>query len=190
MLIKDVFVTTNDGVYTLFKALYPDTYTTFYSDIDPTIVNEYFMTLYGTRTAIDTLSTNRDNIINMVIYRHIKKWQSIYNDLFGNYTPITNYSVTETHTGGKTNTYTKGTTVTDQVQGFNSSDFVTSTKSINDGNDTDVTVYDNYTIAKNGYYNIDVADMISNDVKIRQLYLFYDIIDADIINDISLSIYA
>lgn len=118
----------------------------------------------------DVLQSANKRMATIIINRFSKNWISIYNAYITEYEPLENYSMVEQENVNAKNTQTNSN------KGFNSSDFVETTKSVNESDSTD----NQRDLTRSGNIGVTTSQqMLQSEIELRKFDLwkriFYDI---------------
>jgi len=190
MKFNEAFTASN-GIYTIFKEQFPEKYTLFYNDIEPSDNDMYLFYKYGEKTVVNLISDNYPNLttaIKLVISLHLSQWEKAYNTLTKEYDFTTPYTRKTENSGTDKTERKTDTTDTNKNLAFNSEDFVNNEQAITDGKTVDTTTHGKTVTVSGNIGNKTFAELVSSELETAKSNL-YSIIEHDIINEITLPIY-
>lgn len=190
MKLNEAFTKTS-GVYTIFKNVFPEKYALFYGDIEPSDTDFYFYYKYGNKTVVSLIEDNYPNLttaIKLVISIHLSQWEKAYNTLAKEYDFTSPYTRKTENSGTDTTERKTDNTDTNKNMAFNSDDFVNNEQNITDGKTVDTTTHGKVTTVSGNIGNKTFHELVSSELETARINL-YNIIEKDIIDEITLPIY-
>lgn len=190
MKIKELF-TLSTGVYSIFKTYFPEKYALFYNDIETADLDNYFLYKYGEKTVVPFLENNETNLsgaVKLILNLHMAQWQKEYEVLTSDYDFLAPYKNVTVKSGSDENVAKTDDTDTNSTKGFNSDDYVGNEQNVTDGKKVTTTTYGSKIEISGNTGNKTYSELISSELEIAKTTL-YSIIENDIVNDVTLSIY-
>lgn len=189
MKIKDLFVSEDLGIFTIFAEDFQQQFNTLFGGQTASNVNKMVLFLYGEKNVLP--SVNADNwgvIVEMIIQQRLTGWLKQNDALNVEYSVLTPNKTVETvsHTGDR-NTTKNGQRLSAN-KAFNDNDFSDNERDTDTDTGTETETYntERVTLGSNG--SSPVSETILQEVKLRQYNLQKAIITA-IVNEITNDIY-
>lgn len=182
--IKEIFE--SKGIFTIFAENYSEQYNQIFGDVIPENLDMYAIFRWGNMQAVSNLTPeNAPQIVVAYIAVKLTRWLALAKTYNANYTPLAVSRETRTKQGTLKTVGTSESTDLNAAKVFNDNDFVNDNKSTSNRDDSKTDTYDLTEIVER---QGGAADL-QNEIKIRRSMDLQNEIIADIIKELTLSIY-
>lgn len=177
MKLNEIFpydsITNLNGIFAMFKAIYPSEFELFFGDVDTVALDTWFISTYGERPASNFVCLMQEGKISwqagfMVIFSmHMLSWKKSQEALYTELGPFDNYTLKETRVGvtERDSTLARENIETEPL--YNEpSPVVTLHNRTNETNGSKTT--DDYTIIKTG----NIGNTVNSDLINRQIWTY------------------
>lgn len=186
MKYSEVF--TDNGLFARFKALQPAIYTSLFNDTTPAVLDQQAQIIAANKTLIDAMTDQTaDVILNSVLFNLATVWDKAKAALNIDYDVLSARRTKETTSGNDTTDIVSNNSDTESIKAFDSTAFIDNQKNARTGDTNNARTYQSTKTVDNG--QTDAQTAIEREITFRAKMTLFKIVLADILSEITLSIY-